>query len=84
MTRDDILAFAQRDWAAVTDAKARFWAGRKATMTASEALACADMLRRHVRALKPGWPDARERAEDLDLHLRLSEALRAVPEPWAR
>ena len=84
MTRDDILAFAQRGWAAVADAKARFWAQRKRTMTASEALACGDRLRRHVRVLKPGCSDTRERAEDLDLHRRLSEALRAVPGPWTR
>jgi len=78
MTREEILAFAQRDWAAVADAKARYWAERKATMTAAEALALAETLRRHVCDLKPGWPDAHERADDLALHLRLSEALRAV------
>ena len=78
MNADDIRAFARRDWAAVADAKARFWADRKCSMTPGEALATAEMLRQHARALKPDWPDDRERGEDLAVHLRVSEALRAV------
>jgi hypothetical protein len=75
---EDIRAFARRDWAAVAEAKARFWADRKRTMTPDEALATAEMLRQHARLLKPGWPDLRERDEDLAVHARVSEALRAV------
>jgi len=78
MKREDIRAFAGRDWAAIAEAKAAFWAGRKASMTAEEALATAEMLRQHARQVKPGWPDANERAADLALHVRISEALRAV------
>jgi hypothetical protein len=37
------------------------------------------MLRQYARQVKPGWPDRDERAADLAHHLRLSEALRAVP-----
>jgi hypothetical protein len=75
---EDIRAFARRDWAAVADAKARFWADRKRTMTPSEALATAEMLRRHARAIRPDWPDSRERGEDWAVHVHVSEALRAV------
>jgi hypothetical protein len=35
-------------------------------------------LRRHVVAVRPDWPDAGDREEDLRTHVRLSEALRAV------
>ena len=79
MRREDIRTFATRDWAAIADTKARFWAERKRSMTAAEALATAEMLRQHTCQVKPGWPDADERAADMALHVRVSEALRAVP-----
>jgi hypothetical protein len=79
MKREDIRAFAGRDWAAIAEAKAAFWAERKRSMAAAEALATAEMLRQHALVAKPGWPDADERAADLSLHVRVSEALRAVP-----
>jgi hypothetical protein len=79
VNRDDIRAFVNRDWAAVEDEKARYWAERKRTMTAAEALATADMLREHARRTRPGWPDPAERADDLAVHVRVAEGLRAVP-----
>jgi hypothetical protein len=82
--RDDVLAFARRDWAAVEAEKARFWVERKASMSPSEALAVGDALRRHAQALKPGWPDSTERASDLAVHRRVSEALNAVARYRAR
>ena len=78
MMHEDIRSFARREWAAIADAKARFWAERKRSMTAAEALATAEMLRQHTRQVKPGWPDGDERAADMALHVRVSEALRAV------
>ena len=79
MKREDIRAFDGRDWAAIADAKAAFWAERKRSMTAGEALATGEMLRHHALQVKPGWPDADERAADLAAHMRVSAALRAVP-----
>ena len=79
MRREDIRTFAMRDWASIADAKARFWAERKRAMTAGEALAIGEMLRQHACRLKPDWPDAGERAADMAVHARVSEALRAVP-----
>jgi hypothetical protein len=79
MKREDIRAFAARDWAAIAEAKAQFWVERKRSMTAAEALATAEMLRQHVLLVKLGWPDAEERAADLAMHVRVSAALRAVP-----
>jgi len=74
----DIRAFVERDWAAIDRAKARFWAVRKHAMSASDALSVGDALRRHVKALRPDWPDAADRAADLATHARVSGALRAV------
>lgn len=78
MTRSEILSFAGRDWAAIEEEKARFWVERKRAMTPAEALAAADSLRRFARRVKPDWPDDDERAADLDVHVRVGEALRAV------
>lgn len=79
MTREDIRTFAERDWAAIAESKAGYWAGRKRSMTVPEALATGEMLRQHARQLKPDWPDADERAADMAVHVRISEALSAVP-----
>ena len=78
MLEADIRAFARRDWAELDRWKSRFWAERKRTMTAGDALALGDALRRHAQRLRPDWPDPTERAADLTLHARVAEALRAV------
>jgi hypothetical protein len=78
VTRDDILAFANRDWAQVAEAKSEFWRDQKRGLSAAEVLALGDQLRRHVQAVRPDWPSAADRAEDLAVHSRVAEALRAV------
>ena len=78
MQEADIRAFARRDWAELDRWKSRFWAERKRTMTAGDA------LRRHAQRLRPDWPDAAERTADLTLHARVAEALRAVSVHGAR
>ena len=84
MLEADIRAFARRDWAALDESKARFWAARKRAMTAGDALELGDALRRHAQRLRPDWPDPTERAADLTLHARVAEALRAVSIRGAR
>jgi len=76
--REDIQAFAGRDWGLVEQAKRRFWSQRKKTLSPGEALAVAEGLRLHVRALRPEWPSAKERAEDLETHARVGASLRRV------
>jgi hypothetical protein len=84
MNGDDIRAFAHRDWAAIEDEKARFWVERKRSMTAADALAAGESLRLHARRVKPDWPDQAERDADLAVHLRVTEALRAVARNGSR
>lgn len=78
MNRDDIRAFAERNWGLVEQAKRRFWSERKKRLSPGEALAIAEGLRLHVRALRPDWPSAQERAEDLEVHARVAASLRSV------
>jgi len=78
VNHDDIKAFAERDWGLVEQAKRRFWRQRKQVLSPGEALAIAEGLRLHVRALRPDWPSAKERAEDLEVHARVAASLRSV------
>jgi hypothetical protein len=76
--RDDILAFARRDWSQLAEAKTGFWREQKRNRSPAELLAIGDQLRRHVQSVRPEWPSDGERADDLAVHLRVAEALRAV------
>jgi len=76
--REQLLAFAHRDWSQVAEAKTAFWREAKRDQSVADLLAVGDLLRRHAQAVRPDWPSARDRAEDLAVHLRVSEALRAV------
>jgi len=78
MTRDDLIRFASRDWAAVADAKARYWVERKIAMSPAAIMQLGDDLRRHAQAMRPDWPGDADRAADAAQHHRVSEALRAV------
>jgi hypothetical protein len=78
MTRQDLARFAARVWSAVDDDKARYWAGRKRTMSPADALRLGEVLRRHARGMRPDWPSDDERQADLDTHVRVARALRAV------
>lgn len=76
MQPDDIRAFVNRDWDRVADAKTRTWLAAKGTP--ADDLRMADDLRRHARRLRPDFPSARDRADDLQSHLRVIGALDAV------
>jgi hypothetical protein len=74
----DLKAFARRNWDMVSEAKTAFWLEQKDGMAVADVLELADQLRLHASAVRPDWPTPEERSEDLAVHLRVSEALRAV------
>ncbi|HSL82437.1 MAG TPA: hypothetical protein VLF66_06640 [Thermoanaerobaculia bacterium] len=78
MTREDLIAFVNRDRAAVNDLDSEYLRERKRAMGASEALRIGDQLRLHVTSLRPDWPREEDRAEDREAHRRLSTRLRSV------
>lgn len=78
MRDEDIRQFVGRDRAAVSDAKAAYWAAHKATMSVDDAIAVGVALRDLALAARPEWPDEATRREDADSHRRVGEALRAV------
>ena len=75
MITRDLLSYVDRDWAAVRTSKDAFWARRIARLGPAEGLRIADELRRQVLLQNPGWPDAEQRREDLESHVRLCELL---------
>jgi hypothetical protein len=76
--RNAIREFVRRDWVRVDDAKTANWKEQKRGRSAAELLAIGANLFAYARSLRPDWPSAEDRTEDLAVHLRVSEALRAV------
>jgi hypothetical protein len=74
--KEDLIAFARRDWAAAERRKRAHWAAEQ--LTPEEALRLGDELRHHVATLQPDWPSQNERQSDLATHIRVSESLRRV------
>jgi Arc/MetJ-type ribon-helix-helix transcriptional regulator len=78
MSRDDLVRFARRDWAAVAAAKEAQWLRQKAAMSPADGLEMSDVMRRYARAISPEWPTQADREADLSVHHRVGQALRAV------
>jgi hypothetical protein len=82
--KEDVIAFARRDWNAVAELKRRWWSEQKSRMTPAEALEVGDELRHHVSALRSDWPTEEDRRNDLASHVRISEMLRRVKSSLGR
>jgi hypothetical protein len=78
MRRQDLIAFAARDWPAIAESKARHWLERKRRLGTAEAFRVAAELRRFVMVTRPEWPGSDERAADLERHAAVAESLRRV------
>ncbi len=78
MDRDSVRQFVRRDWSAVASSKTHAWHALKEGRSVAEVMTVADRLRSHAQLLRPGWPTPQERLEDLLVHQRVGEALRAV------
>jgi hypothetical protein len=78
MRKEDVLAFARRDWVAIAASKRRRWTEQRSQMTAADALNVGDELRHHAMQLRDAWPTEEDRREDIALHIRVSESLRRV------
>jgi hypothetical protein len=78
MRREDLIAFARRDWTSLAASKDRFWLEQKQGLTASEILQLGENLRSTVRSRRTDWPSDEERRSDLESHARVSESLQRV------
>ena len=84
MRKEDVIAFARRDWRPIAMLKQRRWAQQKSQMKPAEALRLGDELREHVRAIHEEWPTEVDRRNDLASHVRVSEMLSRVKSPNGR
>jgi hypothetical protein len=73
--RDQLRAFAQRDWRAVEAGKRQHWAREFAARGPSATLEASAALWRHMRAIRPDWPTDDERKADLAHHVAFKRAL---------
>ncbi len=78
MKDSDIRAYLARGWTIAEELKREYWISQKRTMTPTEAIAISEALRRHVESVRPDFPREEDRAADLEVHRRVSEALRSV------
>ena len=83
MDRNALRQFARRDWSAVATSKTRHWRTLKTDRSTADVLALADRMRMYTQQIRPEWPTPQERLEDVRVHQRVGEALRAVA-GWPR
>jgi hypothetical protein len=75
VTRDDILAFVRRDWAAVEHSKREYWAARFRDEGPRAAREASTLLLQHARRVGIDLLDERARRTDLADHLKLRDRL---------
>lgn len=74
----DLVDFATRPWEIIAGSDAEHWLHRKRELGPAEGVRMAEELRVLVAVQWPDWPGPEEREADLELHARVSEALRSV------
>jgi len=62
----------------VATSKTRYWQTLKTGCAAADVLAIADRMRVHAQQIRPEWPTPQQRLDDVRVHQRVGEALRAV------
>ena len=75
MTRDDLLAFARRDWDAIARSRLDYWAERYAREGSGPARQAASALHDHAIRIGTALQDDRHREADLASHLRVCDQL---------
>jgi hypothetical protein len=69
---------ARVDWEAADRVRTAYWVERLRRLGPAESFRVAAELWRHVRAVRPDWPDRAEREDDLAAHAMVREALSLV------
>ena len=75
MDRDEVLAFVARDRESVAALKRDHHAKQNRASGGKSGLEAARALREHVRRVRPDWPTARDREEDLAHHVALKRRI---------
>ncbi len=83
MDKDAIRAFAVRDRDSVAALKRDHHARRHRASRGTAGIETARMLREYVRKVRPDWPTARDRDEDLAHHVALKERIDRAADAFA-
>ena len=75
MNPDDLRAYARRDWRETERRKWEHWAREIALRGPLATFEASEVLREHMRGLRPDWPSPEERRADLAHHMALKRAL---------
>lgn len=70
-----IQEFARRNRAEVRASKQRYWAEQYRALGPARTIGASQALWQYVRRLRPDWPTARDRAEDLAHHVELKRKI---------
>ena len=80
VSREELIQFARRDWAAVGRAKEAHWLRQRRVLSETDLCRRSDDLLRHARAVvrAPSGAGHRRDLADRETHHRVGQALRAV------
>ncbi len=70
-----VREFARRDRAEVQASKQRYWAQQYRAAGPARTIRASQALWQFVRRLRPDWPTARDRADDLAHHVELKRMI---------
>jgi len=79
MDRDALRAYALRRWSAGTDEERRYWADRYRSDGPAATIEAGQALWRHMREVRPDWPDQAAREADLQHHVTFKRLLERCP-----
>jgi hypothetical protein len=82
MNPSDIQSFMKRGWDRKEALKGEYWAEQHRKKGASATLVASTALRDHLKALRPDWPTAEDRAADLRHHRAFIAKLEQVADAF--
>ena len=73
MNKDDFRDFANRNWNEISNLDHSHWATEYQRNGALSAHKTSQTLWRHMKSIRPDWPDALDRKRDLENHIALKQ-----------
>jgi hypothetical protein len=84
LTRESLLAYRNRRWDLVRQAKEQFWADETRARGPEAGFAAGEALWIHAREMDPSWPSKEDRRADFEHQVALSEKLTRVAHVFPR
>jgi hypothetical protein len=84
LSREALLAFRNRRWDLVREAKEQFWAQETRARGADAGFAAGEGLWVHARAMDAAWPSDESRCADFEHHLALADKIRRAAHAFTR